>query len=63
MLKFLTLKPEAFGLDISDLSLKVIQLERKREGFDLASFGGSEVSTSTGRNHQMGRIFSAGKNT
>jgi len=43
MLKFLSLKPKAFGLDISDLSLKVIQLERKREGFDLASFGETQI--------------------
>lgn len=43
MLEVLSLKPEAFGLDISDLSLKVIQLERKREGFDLASFGETQI--------------------
>ncbi len=43
MLEFLSLKPEAFGLDISDLSLKVIQLEKKREGFDLASFSETQI--------------------
>jgi len=43
MLKFLTLKPEAFGLDISDLSLKIIQLKKTKEFFDLASFGEEKI--------------------
>jgi len=29
MLKFFDLNPESFGLEISDLSLKVVQLEKK----------------------------------
>lgn len=37
--EFLNLKPKTFGLDISDLSLKIIQLEKKGENFKLASFG------------------------
>jgi type IV pilus assembly protein PilM len=41
---FLTLKPEAFGLDISDLSLKIIRLKKKGNFFDLASFGEQEVT-------------------
>ncbi len=36
---FLTLKPESFGLDISDLSLKIIKLKRKKKSLDLVSFG------------------------
>lgn len=43
MLEFLTLKPEAFGLDISDLSLKIIQLKKTRNFFDLVSFGETEI--------------------
>jgi len=43
MLEFLTLKPEAFGLDISDLSLKIIQLKKTRSFFDLTSFGEAEI--------------------
>lgn len=43
MLGFLTLHPHAFGLDISDLSLKVAQLEKKEKGFRLASFGIGEL--------------------
>lgn len=43
MFEFLTLKPEAFGLDISDLSLKIIKLDKKGAGFDLASFGKTTI--------------------
>lgn len=39
MLELLTLKPEAFGLDISDLSLKIIKLKKKGKFLGLASFG------------------------
>jgi len=42
-MEFLTLKPEAFGLDISDLSLKIAKLKRKRNFFDLTSYGEMEV--------------------
>src|SRR3989344_2569339 len=44
MLGFLTLHPQAFGLDISDLSLKVAQLEKKQHGFRLASYGIGELA-------------------
>ncbi len=40
---FLTLKPEAFGLDISDLSLKLVKLKKRHRGLALASFGESEI--------------------
>ncbi len=43
MLDFLTLKPEAFGLDISDLSLKIIKLKRKGKFLGVASFGENEI--------------------
>jgi type IV pilus assembly protein PilM len=39
MIEFLNLKPQAFGLDISDFSLKIIKLKKKRKGFGLASLG------------------------
>jgi len=39
MRKILALKPEIFGLDVSDSSVKIIKLKRKRKGFALASFG------------------------
>lgn len=43
MLNFLNLKPEAFGLDISDLSLKIVKLKKKGKFFDLASFGETKI--------------------
>lgn len=42
-MNFLTLKPEAFGLDISDLSLKIVQLKRRGRTLALASFGQTAV--------------------
>ncbi|MBZ9572719.1 type IV pilus assembly protein PilM [Patescibacteria group bacterium] len=39
MLEILVQKPETFGLDISDLSLKMAKLEKKKGGLKLASFG------------------------
>lgn len=43
MLEFLSLKVESFGLDISDLSLKIVKLKKKRGGFGLASFGEQKI--------------------
>jgi len=43
MLESLTLKPESFGLDISDLSLKIIKLKKGRKFFTLSSFGKEEI--------------------
>lgn len=40
---FLTLKPEVFGIDISDLSLKIVKLKKKGGSFKLASFGEAEI--------------------
>ena len=43
MLEFLSLKEEAFGLDISDSSLKIAKLKGKEKPFDLVSFGEAEI--------------------
>ncbi|KPJ56064.1 hypothetical protein AMJ49_05825 [Parcubacteria bacterium DG_74_2] len=43
MLKFLTLNPEAFGIDISDLSLKLIKLKKKGDDLSLSSFGYASI--------------------
>ena len=43
MLDYLSLKEEAFGLDISDLSLKIIKLKKKKGTLGLASFGEAEI--------------------
>lgn len=42
-MKFLSLKQETFGLDINDLSLKIIKLKRKRKGFSLDSFNFAKI--------------------
>jgi len=44
MLEFFTLKPETFGLDVSDLSLKMIKLKKKSDSLSLASFCEAEIS-------------------
>lgn len=43
MLDFLDLEPEAFGLDISDLSLKIMKLRKKAEFLDMACFGEANI--------------------
>lgn len=43
MLKFLSLKQEAFGLDVSDSSLKIAKLKKKGRFLKLASFGKEEI--------------------
>lgn len=43
MFPFLNPKIDAFGIDISDLSIKIAKLEKKRGGFVLASFGRQNI--------------------
>jgi len=43
MLNFLELEPKSFGLDISDLSLKIARLKKKGSFFKLASWGEIEL--------------------
>ncbi|KPJ55059.1 hypothetical protein AMJ47_02100 [Parcubacteria bacterium DG_72] len=43
MFNFLELEPESFGLDISDLSLKVARLKKKSKGFKLVSWGEIDI--------------------
>jgi len=40
---FLDLKYEAFGLDINDLSLKIVKLKKQRKGFVLDSFNQTKI--------------------
>lgn len=42
-MEIFNLKPEAFGLDISTLSLKIAKLKRKGKFFKLVSFGKREI--------------------
>lgn len=44
MFKFLSLKEEVFGLDINDLSLKIVKLTKKRKGFALTSFNEVKIA-------------------
>lgn len=43
MLEILNLKPKTFGLDISDLSLKIVKLKKRGEFCNLASFGEERI--------------------
>ncbi len=43
MLDFFTLKPEAFSLDITDTSLKIVKLKKKKKFLSLASFKKTEI--------------------
>ncbi|MCX6723772.1 MAG: type IV pilus assembly protein PilM [Candidatus Staskawiczbacteria bacterium] len=44
MFKFLDLKYDAFGLDIDDMSVKVVKLKKKGRGFALASFNETRMT-------------------
>ncbi|MBU1102321.1 type IV pilus assembly protein PilM [Patescibacteria group bacterium] len=43
MFEFLTPQISSFGIDLSDLSIKIIKLKKTREGFKLASFIRKEI--------------------
>jgi len=43
MFDFLNLTPEHFGIDISDLSLKIVKLKKKRGSFVFSSFGERDI--------------------
>ena len=43
MLEILNLQPKIFGLDISDLSLKIVKLKKRGKFYDLASFGEERI--------------------
>lgn len=45
MLKFLSLEEETFGLDITDLSVKIIKLKKRGRGFRLVSYGRAEIES------------------
>lgn len=43
MIEFLSLKPSTFGLDFSDLSLKIVKLKKRRKFLRLASWGETKI--------------------
>lgn len=53
MFKLLSLKPETFGLDISDLSLKIIKLKKRGKFFELASFGEEKIKPGIIKNGEI----------
>ena len=53
MFDYLSLKPKAFGLDISDLSLRIVNLKRKRGRFKLSSFGEAEIPSGIIKNGEI----------
>jgi len=53
MFKFLNLQPEAFGLDISDVSLKIANLERRGGDLNLASIGETQIKEGIIRNGEI----------
>lgn len=46
MFKILSLEEEVFGLDMNDLSLKIVKLKKKRRGFVLTSFNEEKIAPS-----------------
>jgi len=53
MLEFLNLQPEAFGLDISEVSLKIVNLERRGGYLNLASIGEIQIKEGVIRNGEI----------
>lgn len=53
MFNFLNLKPDSFGLSISDSVLRIAKLKKKRKFFTLASFGKTEVPLDTIQNGKI----------
>jgi len=53
MLEYFSVKREIFGLDISDLSLKVAQIKKKGEALELVSFGETKMSPGIIKNGEI----------
>ncbi len=53
MFNLFNLNPEAFGLDISDSSLRIIKLKKKRNILGLASFGEIEIKPGIVKNGEI----------
>ena len=53
MFDFFNLYPEAFGLDISDRGLKIIELKKKRQGLVLENFGEAFIKQGVIKNGEI----------
>ncbi len=45
MIEFLSLEPEAFGLDLSDFFLRIVKLKKRGRFFRLVSWGGTKIKS------------------
>ena len=53
MIELLSLKPEAFGLDISDLSLRIAKLKKRGKFFRLVSWGEAKIKPGVVENGEI----------
>lgn len=53
MFKFLSLKPEIFGIDINDLSIKIVKIKKKKNSFVLTSFNDTEIKPGIIKNGEI----------
>ncbi|MDD5144648.1 MAG: type IV pilus assembly protein PilM [Candidatus Pacebacteria bacterium] len=53
MFNFLELEPESFGLDFSDSYLRIVKLEKKRDGFDVASYAERKIDPDIIKNGEV----------
>lgn len=53
MLEYFSIKREIFGLDISDLSLKIIQLKKNKQELELACFGETKIEPDIIKNGEI----------
>ena len=61
MFELLNLKPDAFGIDISDLSVKLVKLKKTNQGFDLASYNQEIIEPGVIKNGEISNRKELGK--
>ena len=61
MFELLKLKPDAFGIDISDLSVKLIKLKNTSQGFDLHSYNEEAIEPGVIENGEINNRKELGK--
>ena len=53
MIEFLNLKPKTFGLDVSDFSLRIVELSKRGRSLSLTSWGQSEIKPGLVQNGEI----------
>ena len=61
MFELLDLKPDAFGIDISDLSVKLVKLEKANQGFGLACYNQEALEPGVIENGEINNRKKLGK--